>query len=396
MSSKLAILGGKPAFETPYPIVNPSVDRYTEGYLDDVRKILGSGKLSGVNIRVKDFEEDVADYLHVERAVAVGSNTAGLTLCLSALCVEGKTVLLPSFTFSATALGPYWNGNSLRWIDIDDTLTLSEQQIRGMNLDGLDLLIGVHTFGNPCACNTIADVAGSEDIPVVYDAAHGLGSVCDGVKIGSFGVAEVFSLSSTKLVTSFEGGIVATNNDELAEKIIVLRNYGNLPDYSCATPGMNARMPEVSAALGHRMLQDVDEFVRNRGDYSNIYHRKLQGVPGISFQRMRDGCTSSRKDFAILISEEEFGMSRDALSLALEVENIMTKKYFYPPVHELEAFRALGSGLVPLTEQVSRRILCLPIHNSMAKEDIESVCDCIDECCEESERIVRRVQEKVG
>ncbi|MCK4949687.1 MAG: DegT/DnrJ/EryC1/StrS family aminotransferase [Thermoplasmata archaeon] len=394
MSSKLAILGGKPAFETPYPIVNPSADRYIEGYLDDVRKILESGRLSGVNVRVKDFEDAIADYLHVARAVAVASNTAGMTLCLSALGVKEKTVLLPSFTFSATALGPYWNGNSMRWIDIDDTLTLSEQQIRGMNLDGLDLLIGVHIFGNPCACDTIADVAGSGGLPVVFDAAHGLGSVCEGVKVGSFGDAEVFSLSSTKLVTSFEGGIVATNDDELAEKITVLRNYGNLPDYSCETPGMNARMPEVSAALGHRMLQDVDEFVRNRGDYGDIYQRKLQGVPGISFQRIRDGCTSSRKDFAILISEEEFGMTRDVLSLALEMENIMTKKYFYPPVHELEAFRALGEGDVPLTEQVSRRILCLPIHNFMLKEDIESVCDCVGACSEESERIVRRVQEE--
>ena len=395
MSSELAILGGKPTFKTPFPIVRPSASRYVEDYVADVKRILESGMLSGVNKHVKEFEDAVADYLKVSRAVAVASNTSGLILCLSALGVRNRTVMLPSFTFSATALAPYWGGNSVTWVDIDDTLTMSEKEILDTDLRNVDLIIGVHTFGNPCPYEAIDQAAESQDCHVLFDAAHGLGSLYRGAKVGRFGDAEVFSLSSTKLATTFEGGIVATEDDGLAEKIAVLRNYGNLPDYSCKIPGLNARMPEVSAAMGLRMVQDIDVFVRNRNEYGDRYESNLQNAQGISFQRIREECTSSRKDFVIIISPEEFGMTRDVLALALEKENIMTKKYFFPPVHELEAFKALGKGDLPITEEVSRRTLCLPIHNFMSKEDIDSVCGCISACSEQSERIVDAAQREV-
>jgi dTDP-4-amino-4,6-dideoxygalactose transaminase len=309
--------------------------------------------------------------------------------------VRNERVALPSFTFSATALAPYWSGNSMTWIDIDDTLTLSEEAILDADLKDISLIIGVHTFGNPCAHEAISQAAQSKDCHVVYDAAHGLGSVCAGTKVGGFGDAEVFSLSSTKLVTSFEGGMVTTEDDGLAEKIEVLRNYGNLPDYSCEIPGLNARMPEVSAALGLHMLEDIDLFVGNRNDYCDRYVAELRKVEGISFQRIRGGCTSSRKDFTIIVSPEEFGMTRDELAVALEMENIMTKNYFFPPVHELEAFRGYGKGDLPVTEGVSRMTLCLPIHNFMSVEDIDSICGCISACSEQSEQIVKAVQEEV-
>jgi len=395
LSSRLAILGGKPTFETTFPFVKPSADRYTDrGYLTDVERILKSGKLSGVNFFVAQFEYSVADYLDVSRAVAVGSNTSGLILCLAALGIRDKRVLLPSFTFGATALAPYWNRNSLSWIDVDDTLTISEKIISSVDLQRIDLILGVHIFGNPCACGALAEAAESGECHIVYDSAHGLGSCYKGSKVGKFGDAEIFSLSSTKLVTTFEGGIVATSDDDLADRLSILRNYGNLPDYSCEMPGLNARMPEMSAALGLRMLEDVDMFVRNRNEYCDRYERNLRNVPGVSFQRIREGCLSSRKDFAIVVLEEQYGISRDVLALALEKENILTKKYFHPPLHELEAYKSIGDGEVPNTERLSRDVLCLPIHNFMSKDDIDSICECIEACFEESERIMCTVSEK--
>lgn len=395
MPPELAILGGDPTFEKPFPIVKPSASRYLEDYLVDIRGILESGMLSGVNRHVKEFEDAFADYLKVSRAVAMGSNTSGLILCLSALGIRNQRIMLPSFTFSATALGPFWSGNLMTWIDVDDTLTLSEEAILDMDLSDISLIIGVHTFGNPCPYRALDRVAQSHGCHVIFDAAHALGSVCNGAKIGGSGSAEVFSLSSTKLVTSFEGGMVATNDDGLAEKIEVLRNYGNSPDYSCEIPGLNARMPEVSAALGHRMLEDVDLFVRNRNGYCDRYATKLRKLEGISFQRIREGCISSRKDFAIIVSPEEFGMTRDVLAVALEEENIMTKKYFFPPVHKLKAFRDYGEDDLPVTEEVSRKTLCLPIHNFMSSEDVDRICDSISACSEQSERVVKAVQDRI-
>ncbi len=374
MTDKPAVLGGTPAFDHPFPIIRPSAkDAATPELLERVRKVLHSNMLSNVGIYVRELEEEIEIRLGVEHAVAVASCTSGLILTLHALGVRDRRVAVPSFTFSATGLASYWNHNELRYVDIDDTWTLDPEILRAMD-EGVGALMPVHMYGNPCAVGALDSWAEEAEIPLVYDAAHALGSVLRDRAIGSFGTAEVFSLSPTKLITTGEGGIVTTNDAGLAEELRLLRNYGNLPDYTCKTPGLNARMSELNAVLGLEMLGHLERYVAARNRYVELYRRRLANIRGIGFQRIRQGARSSHKDFGVLVEPEAFGLNRDELAKALEAEGIITKRYFFPALHDLEAFPPADSPL-PVTDRVSRQVLSLPIHNTMAEEHVERIAE---------------------
>lgn len=375
MMDKPAILGGTPAFEKTYPIIRPSANEAaTQGLQDRMLSVLRSNMLSNVGIYVRQFEEELERRLHVAHAIATSSCTSGLMLAMQALGLRGRHALVPSFTFNATGLATYWTNNRIRYGDIDDTFTLALKELplaRGK----VDFVVPVHMYGNPCHIEEIQEWAAKAKVPIVVDAAHALGSSYRGVPVGGFGTAEVFSLSPTKLITTGEGGVITTNDDALDTKLRLLRNYGNLPDYTCPVPGLNARMSEVNAVLGLELLQHLDRYVAARERFVARYKDVLSSVPGVQFQRIPEGHRSSHKDFSVVINPREFGMNRDQLERALAAEHISTKKYFYPPMHRLEAFRPKRRVSLPVTERVSGRILSFPIHNVMEEQDI----DCITE-----------------
>lgn len=374
MAAKPAILGGDPAFERALPIIRPSTEEVaTPELAAKITKILHSGMLSNVGNHVRALEEAFEEKLRVDHVVAVSSCTSGLVLTLQALGIRQGVVALPSYTFSATALAPLWNQNQLRYVDVDETLTVNPNLLNEMGAP-LDAVMPVHIYGNPCDVQALAEWADERQVPLIYDAAHALGSLWRDQPVGSFGMAEVFSLSPTKLLTTGEGGLVATGDEDLAENLRLLRNYGNKPDYRCDLPGLNARMSELNAVLGLEMLRHLDRYVEARNRYVDRYRRLLCEVPGISFQRIRDASVSAHKDFAILVDPKDFGMDRDLLARALDVEGIRTKRYYYPPLHEVEAFRDVRVSL-PVTQTVTRRVLALPIHNVMRMGDIDTVSD---------------------
>jgi len=373
-----AILGGVPAFEKTFPIIRPSSDEAaTPEFLDRVRDVLRSNLLSNVGIFVRQFEEALERRLRVDHVIATSSCTLGLILAIHALGLRGKPAALPSFTFNASGLACYWNDVRLRYVDIDETLTLDPEKLNGVR-GGIRFILSVHMYGNPSDLEALDEWAGKRGIPVVYDAAHALGSSWKGRPLGGFGTAEVFSLSPTKLITTGEGGFVATNDAKLAESLRILRNYGNLPDYTCPVPGINARMSEINAALGIEMLKNLDRYVESRNRYVRRYTRQLAHVPGIQFQHVREGGVSSHKDFSVLVEPRAFGMDRDELAVALLAERIATKKYFFPPMHRLKAFRPEKPVRLPTTDRVSRRVLSLPIHNVMSEAEIDLVSDRIE------------------
>lgn len=374
MTDRPATLGGKPAFEEPFPIIRPSANEAATDVLGErVTQVLQSNMLSNVGIYVRQFEEELEHRLGVDHAIAVSSCTLGLVLTLHALGIKNGEVAQPSFTFNATGLAAYWNNDRIRYVDIDESWTLNPERLGELG-NGVNCLLPVHIYGNPCAVDALGDWAAEEGIPVVYDAAHALGSTLSGRAVGSFGTAEVFSLSPTKLITTGEGGVVATNDERLARDLRLLRNYGNNPDYTCDTAGLNARMSELNAVLGLEMLAHLDRYVANRNRYVERYRQRLASIPGVGLQRMREGARSSHKDFGILVDPGGFGLNRDELAKALEAEGILTKRYFFPALHELEAFPPADSPL-PVTDRVAQQVLSLPIHNTMAEEDVDRVAE---------------------
>lgn len=344
----------------------------------DVERILASGILTnGPYVRL--LERQAAEYIGVKHCVAVASCTAGLMLLLRAADLTGD-VVLPSFTFAATAHAVAWNGLRPVFADVDPaTLTLSPAAARRAIGVRTSAILATHIFGTPCEVEELAELADRNGIRLFFDSAHAFGSLRRGLPIGQFGHGEVFSLSPTKVLVAGEGGIIATNDDKLAERCRVGRDYGNPGDYDCRFVGLNARMSEVHAAVALNSLSVLEERVKERNGLVRRYRETLSRVPGLAFLEVPDGDRSTFKDFTILVHPEAFGADADGLGQALAAVGIETRRYYSPPVHTMQAYRwsAGSNGDLPVTEGAASRTLTLPLWVGMTDAHIDRVSDAI-------------------
>jgi dTDP-4-amino-4,6-dideoxygalactose transaminase len=359
------------------PLARPSVPdravmlRALDGILDS--RVLTNGSL------VRELERRSADYLGVAHCVAVSSCTSGLMLVIRAASLRGS-VVVPSFTFAATAHAVAWNGLAPIFADIDPlTLTLDPQCADRQIGVRTSAILATHLYGTPCDVDALTEVAQRNGIRLFFDAAHAFGSRRGGVSVGGFGDAEVFSLSPTKLLVASEGGIIATNDDALAERCRIGRDYANPGDYDCRFVGLNARMSELHAAMGLASFDGLEGRIERRNELAILYQKSLDGLPGISFPLVRDGDRSTYKDFTILVEPEEFGMSAAELAGALGAVGVDTRRYYSPPVHQMEAYRHMAStnGNLQTTLRVSERVLTLPMWSDMSDAHVGRVADAI-------------------
>jgi dTDP-4-amino-4,6-dideoxygalactose transaminase len=364
------------AFRTLLPIVDPE-GVPGEEFLEEVRRILASKQLTN-GAYVRKFEEAAAEYLGVAHCVAVSSCTAGLLLVLKSLDLRGE-VILPSFTFHATAHAVVWNGLTPVFADCDaKTFCVAPQAVRAQVSIRTAGILAVHLFGNPAAVEELEKIAAELQIPLVFDAAHAFGSSSYGKHVGGFGTAEVFSFSPTKLVVAGEGGLVATRDAGLAERLRAARNYGDAGNYDPEVLGVNARMSEISAAMALHGLTGLDARIERRNEIRCRYERNLRDVAGIRFQEVSEGGRSTFKDFSVIVDEKEFGHSRDWLVELLHRENIGARKYFSPPVHRQKLYSAMWDGrALPVTDLVSDGVVSLPIYSSLADQSVDKVCEVI-------------------
>ena len=371
-----AIAGGKPLFDKRLPIASPE-GLPGDDFLGDVQKILQSRRLTNGRF-VRELESAAAAYLGVPHCVAVSNGTTGLVLTLRALGLQGE-VILPSFTFHATAHSVLWNGLKPVFADCDpETFCIHPQAVQARFTPRTAAILGVHLFGSPASVGELEAIATSQNAYLILDAAHAFGSKVDGRHVGTFGTAEIFSFSPTKLLVAGEGGLIATQDAVLARRLRAARNYGDAGNYDPELLGLNARMSEFHAALALRGLDGLDARIERRNQIRIHYLRRLAALPGLRFQQIRPGNRSACKDFSVLVDETAFGCSRDWLFDLLQKENIEVKRYFWPPVHRQLLFRNLWDGQpLPVTEQISDRVLNLPIYSSLLDEDVERVCEAI-------------------
>jgi dTDP-4-amino-4,6-dideoxygalactose transaminase len=332
--------------------------------------VLDSGVLTN-GPTVRRLEEAAAAYLDVRNVVAVSSCTAGLMLVLQAVGISGR-VVVPSFTFSATAHVIQWAGGTPDWADIDPgTLTLDPASA-AVGVDGASALIAVHLYGTPCDVERLGKQAEAARIPLVFDAAHALGSRRKQRALGGFGTAEVFSLSPTKVVVAGEGGLVATNDDGLAETVRIGRDYGNPGDYNCLFAGLNARMSELHATLGLASLQGLDVRVSRRRELVKRFQSATRGLPGLTFPAVDPGDVSTYKDLTVLVDAEAFGLDAQALAAALRHEGVDSRRYYSPPVHRQRAYAGRPPCRpLPITDLAAARVLSPPLWSQMTDEQID-------------------------
>jgi dTDP-4-amino-4,6-dideoxygalactose transaminase len=369
-----AVQGGRPAFPDGLPLAKPTFadpDRVARA----TASILASGVLTN-GPHVRELEARAADYLGVRHCVAVASCTAGLMLALRASGLSGD-VVLPSFTFSASAHAIAWNGLRPVFTDISpDTLLLDPAAAARATGVRTSAILATHTYGAPCDVDGLSEVARRSGIRLFFDAAHAFGSSRKGTMVGGFGDAEVFSLSPTKVLIAGEGGIIATNDDVLAERCRIGRDYGNPGDYDTRFVGLNARMSELHAVTALASFEDLEERIVRRNELADRYHKVLGDLPGISFPLVAEGDRSTYKDLTVLIDPEGFGTDADSVAKALDAEGVQTRRYYSPPVHRQRAYRALvpANGPLPVTDDAAAKVLTLPLLTTMTDDDVDLVC----------------------
>ncbi|MHA2121153.1 MAG: DegT/DnrJ/EryC1/StrS family aminotransferase [Promethearchaeota archaeon] len=389
---KPAILGGEPAFKNLLPITKPTLPNF-EMLIDSYKEIFNTGMITNSKY-VKEFENRLREYINVDHAIAVSSCTSGIMLVLKGLGLK-EEVILPSFTFSASGHGLIWNGLRPKFVDIDnETYNLDIESVKEAISPATSGILGVHMFGNPCNISALNDIAEDHHLKLIFDAAHAMGSRYKGDNIGKFGNAEVFSCSPTKLMVTGEGGIVTTNDEELKRKVSIGRNYGDDGSYDCEFTGMNARMSEMHAILGLESLNGLEKNLATRSKMAELYKSELASIPGIKFQKISSSCRTTYKDFSIYLEQEMFGLNRDELCVILSKENIMSKKYFFPPLHKQRAyseFYEIYKNELPVTDEISNNVLSLPLFSHITKEEVLKVTEKIKQIHDHSKEIHQKL-----
>jgi len=373
------------------PITKPTLPPLDE-YRSRLEQLWETGRITNGPL-VREAEALLEYYIHDTHCVAMANCTIGLILAVQALGLQGA-VVLPSFTFVASAHSLIWNGLEPVFADIDkQTWNLSPACVEEILEQRRDVsaILGVHIFGNPCQVRELETLARRHDIKLLFDAAHALGSESNGKKVGGFGDIEVFSLSPTKPVVSAEGGMASTSCEELAEVLRYGLDYGNEGDSNTRFVGLNGRLSELHAAMALGSLEMLEENLKRRNEVASRYVNILSSIPGIRFQHTRQGARSNYKDLTVLIENEEFGMSRDALSWWLDRARIDTRKYFFPPVHRTSAYwdrwGKYRDEELPVTNWVSENVLSLPLWSHMGYGIVDHVCEIVTSAHSRAEEI---------
>lgn len=317
----LAFFGGVPAFKVPLHVGRPNIgDRNV--LLTRINDMLDRRWLSNDGPLVQEFEQRIAEMMGVQHCIAMCNATIALEIAIRAAGLTGE-VIVPSFTFVATAHALQWQEVTPVFCDIDPhTHGIDPLLVERMITPRTTGIIGVHVWGNPCNVEALTDIADRHNLTLMFDAAHAFGCSYKGQMIGNFGDAEVFSFHATKFLNTFEGGAVVTNNDDLAAKIRLMKNFGFAGYDNVIYIGTNGKMSEVSAAMGLTGLDSLDEFVAtNRRNYHR-YRKGLWGLPGVRFYTYDEADKSNFQYVVLEIQEALAGISRDTLVRLLHAEYI--------------------------------------------------------------------------
>jgi len=375
---ELAIFGRAPRFSEPLHVGRPNIgDR---GRLfERIGDILDRRWLTNDGPMLRELEQRIAEVADVEHCVAMCNGTVALEIAIRALEMRGE-VIVPSFTFIATAHALKWQEITPVFCDIDpNTHNLDPARVESLIGEETTGIIGVHLWGRPCDVEGLARVAERNNLELLFDAAHAFGCSHGGKMIGGFGRAEVFSFHATKFINSFEGGAVVTTDAALAERMRFMRNFGFAGYDEVVSVGTNGKMTEVCAAMGLTSIEAMEGFVAaNRRNY-DAYGQGLACIEGLSLVRYDDAERNNYQYVVVDVDESVAGLSRDELVELLFVEGVLARRYFYPGCHRMEAFRALAPELqLPSTEGVAERVMLLPTGTSIGGEEIEAICSLLD------------------
>ena len=355
------------------PITRPSLPPLEE-FVALLEKIWSSKMLSNFGEFSQQLEQAVAEYLDIQHVRSVVSADIGLILTLKALDLpEGAPCYISDFTFNSTINAALWAGLRPVLVDIDEeTFNMDPSSLSAASEEVATkgVILPTHVFGNPCDIEALSAIADEKGLFLVFDAAHALGSRRGSAQVGTFGDAEVFSLSGTKLVTSAEGGLIATKHDWLSEKVAYLRAYGFQHDYVSRVLGMNGKISEVHSALGLLNFKNIEQTVHKRLELVATYRARLG--ESVNWQKISREDRSSYKDISLLLGDR-----RNDVEDALLACDVQTKRYFRP-LHTMDLYSSFcGESSLAHSSAVYASSLCIPAFSDITEEEIELICETV-------------------
>lgn len=345
-----------------------------------IERILDSRWLTNNGPLVQEFEAALSKITGARHCIAVCNATVGLEIAVRALGLRGE-VIVPSFTFVATAHALQWQEITPVFCDIEPNFHLLDvNKVESMITPRTSGILGVHTWGRTADAEALGDIARRHGLELLFDAAHAFGCSRGSQMVGRLGRCEIFSFHATKFINAFEGGAIATDDDSLARQIRLMKNFGFAGYDAVDYVGTNGKMPEVCAAMGLTSLESMKSFVaRNRKNYER-YLVRLEGIPGV---RILPYTTPDRFNYQYVVIEVDpraCGVERDSVLRSLNEENVLARRYFFPGCHNFEPYRSLfphAGLLLPTTEEICRKVLVLPTGTAVGLAEVDRISEII-------------------
>lgn len=372
---ELALFGGTPRFREPLHVGLPNIGDRTDlrRRIDaalDRRWLTNDGPL------VRELESKLALYLGVDHCILTSNATAALEVLARALALSGE-VIVPAFTFIATAHAFAWLGLKPVFCDVlPETHTIDVGAAGALVSARTAAVVGVHLWGGGCDTAGLAQLSDRFKVPLVLDAAHAFGSTIAGNPIGGFGSAEVFSFHATKFFSTFEGGAITTNDAALARELRLMRNFGFSGYDQIDSLGINAKMNEISAAMGLTSLEAVPALLELNHARFQQYHAALTGIAGVRLWQPPAGEQCNHQYVVTEISAGA-GLTRDQLLALLWAENVRARRYFYPGCHRVPPYASSPAPPLPVTERLVNEVMVLPTGGAASESQVADVCELI-------------------
>jgi dTDP-4-amino-4,6-dideoxygalactose transaminase len=381
-NNDFALLGGTPVFAQPLPVGQlyfPSWDRYEAA----MRGIFERRYYTNQGPLVQQLEARLQDYLGVKHVVCVTNATIGLMMAAEALELSGK-VVMPSFTFIASAQSLSWTGIEPVFCDVDpETHQLAIDKLDALMDEHVTGIMGVNLWGGACDPVALEKYAHARGLKLYFDSAHAFGCMVDAIKIANFGRLEVFSFHATKILSATEGGCLCTNDEILASRLRNIRSsYGAGKPFPVVKTS-NGRMSEAQAAIALMSLDDFPKNQQNNEILFRKYEERLGHIPGVKLVKPA-GVTFSNYQYVVCeILENIFGLSRNSLITVLKAENVNARRYFFPGTHRSIGYRdslSKFANSLPVTDYLCASCLQLPIGAMVNGDAVDAICEIIDRC----------------
>ena len=354
-----------------------------------VKEAVESGWISSNGHFIQRFEAEFADFLGVKHAVAVCNGTCALQLAIASLDIgNGDEVIVPDFSMMAPIFAVMHAGARPVPVDADETWNLDVDRVESQITDRTKAILAVHTYGHPANMTALIEMGDRRGIHVIEDAAEAHGATADGNVTGSMGVVGTFSFYANKIVTTGEGGMVVTNDDDIAEKLKAMRNmnFGDKVEsrFEHKGTGFNFRMSNIHAAIGAAQMAHIHEAISERGRIGEEYCQALSSIEGLTLPPRSSWAKPVNWVFGIVV-EPEFGMSRRELQERLRAKGIDTRRFF-TPLHEQSFYQRETGRTFPVATKLGNDGLYLPTFIGLASDDIARISGAIRSARHQNER----------